>query len=133
MKSKSLLDLMPIEEREKALERGKKRMERRKARKGLEVSPEIFEICELGYYFGWDAVMAVRRGYTVAPVTGEKELLSMDEVQVLLEGARKVWYTKLMETAGTTMASTMSAFSKTPAQSLESQLKTVKEMAEVTE
>jgi hypothetical protein len=133
MKSRSLLDLMSPEEREKAIIRGRRRQERRKARRGLDISPEIFDICEFGYYFGWDAVMAVRRGYTIAPGSNEKELLSMEEVQILLEGARKVWYTKLLETASTHMASTTSALSKTPRQSLESQLKSVKELAEVKE
>lgn len=133
MRSKNLLDLMSSEERERALERGRKRQERRKARKGLDISPEIFDICEFGYYFGWDALLAVRRGYTVAPGTNEKELLSMDEVQILLEGARKVWYTKLLESARTNMASITSAFSNEPRRSLETQLKTVQEMAEVKE
>lgn len=133
MKSRNLLDLMPDAEREKAIERGKKRLEKRKARKGLDVSPEIFEICEFGYYFGWEAVMAIRRGYTVAPVTGEKELLSMEEVQVMLEGARKVWYSKLIESASASMSSTASAFSKTPYQTLENSLKPMQEKAEVTE
>jgi hypothetical protein len=133
MKSKSLLDLMTPEEREKALERGKKRQERRRTRKGLDISPEIFDVCEFGYYFGWEAVMAVRRGYTVAPGTNEKELLSKEEVQILLEGARKVWYTKLLETASTNMASTTSAFSNTPRESLEAQLKAVKKLAETKE
>lgn len=131
--SRNFLDLLSPEEAAKAVERGKKRLERRKARKGLDVSPEIFEICEFGYYFGWDALMAVRRGYTIAPVSGEKELLSMDEVQLLLEGARKVWYVKLIEGAGTNMASVSSAFSKTPNQSLESQLQPIREKAAVTE
>lgn len=131
--SKSILDMMPPEEREKALERSKKRMERSKARKGLDISPEIFELCEFGYYFGWEALMAVRRGYTIEPVTGNKELLSMDEVQVILEGARKVWYTKLKDSASTNMVSIMSALSKTPGQTLENQLQTLSEMAKVTD
>lgn len=133
MKSKSLLDLMTPEERDRAIERGKNRIAKRKARKGLDVSPEIYEIAEFGYYFGWEALMAVRRGYTIAPAGGEKEFLSMEEVQVLLEGARKVWYTKLIETAGTNMASTSAAFSKSPSQSLDSQLEPLKERAVVIE
>ena len=132
MKSRNLLDLMPESERTKALERAKRRTQRNKG-KSLEISPEIFEICEFGYYFGWDALLAVRRGYTIDPVSGDKELLSMDEVQVILEGAKKVWYTKLMEIAGANMASTTSAFSKTPLQTLQNQLQPLKEKAEVTE
>lgn len=131
MKSKSLLDLMSPEDKEKAIARGQKRMEKRKARRGLDVSPEMFEIAEFGYYFGWEAVMAVRRGYTVEPHTGDRELLSMQEVQVLLEAARKVWYTKLIEQAGTGMASTAAAFSKTPRDSLEKQLQPIKDRAEI--
>lgn len=133
MSSRSILDLMKPEDRERAIERGKARLERKKANKSLSISPELYEVAEFGYYFGWDAVLAVRRGYTVSPVSGEKELLSMDEVQVLLEGARKVWYSKLIEQSSTNMHSITSAFSQTPGQSLENQLKPVQEKASVTE
>lgn len=95
--SKSLLDLMPKEEADKAVERAQLRMARQRSRKGLDVTPEMYLVAELGYYFGWDAVMAVRRGFTVVPVTGERETFTLAEAQVLLEGARKVWYSKLVE------------------------------------
>lgn len=88
---------MPEGERNKALERAEKRLERNKSKKGLDVSPEFYMASEMGYYFGWDGVMALRRGYTVEPVTGEKELFSLEEAQLLLEGARKVWYGKIVE------------------------------------
>ncbi len=130
MKSRSFLDLLSPEDRQKAIERAERRLESRKARKGLDVSPEMFEICEFGYYFGWDALMAVRRGFTVSQ-SGEKELLSIDEVRVMLEGARKVWYTKLVESAGANMASTSSAFSKTPRKSLDEQLQPIRDRAEI--
>ena len=133
MRSRNLLDLMPKEDRIRAIERAEKRIAARKARKGLDISPELYELAEFGYYFGWDALMAVRRGFTVTPGTNEKELLSMDEVQVILEAARKVWYTKLIEQAGTGMASTSAAFSKAPVQSLESQLQPLREKAEIKE
>lgn len=133
MKSKSLLDLMPKEAAEKAIQRAEKRNARKRAKKGLDVSPEIFEVAEFGYYFGWDAVLAVRRGYTVEPVTKEKEPLTMAEVQVFLEGARKVWRTKLIEEAGANMASTSSAHSQTPSQSLKTQLEPLMEEARVKE
>lgn len=95
--SKSLLDLMPEEARKRAVERAERRLERRKAQKGLDVSPEFYMAAELGYYFGWESVMAFRRGYTVEPSSGNKELFGMAEAQLLLEGARKVWYRKLIE------------------------------------
>lgn len=102
--SKNLLDLMPPAEAQKALERAKNRLDRQSAKKGLDVSPEIFLVAEFGYYFGWEAVLAVRRGYTTVPITDSKgktiykqEVFTLAEAQVLLEGARKVWYSKLVE------------------------------------
>lgn len=100
---KSLLDLMPKEEAEKAVERGKRRLERQKTRKGLDVSPEIYLVAEFGYYFGWEAVLAIRRGYTVTPGSNDREVLTLEEAQILLEGARKVWYSKLVEQTHSTM------------------------------
>lgn len=97
--SKSLLDLMPEGEREKALQRAEKRLARNSARKGLDVPPEFHMAAEMGYYFGWDAILALRRGFTVEPVSGNKELFTMQEAQLLLEGARKVWYSKLIDQA----------------------------------
>jgi len=99
MSSKSLLDLMPKAEAEKAIKRGQERMARQRAKKSVDISPEIYMVAEFGYYFGWDAMMAIRRGYTVEPGTNKKEPLTLDEALVLLEGARKVWYAKLIEQA----------------------------------
>jgi hypothetical protein len=97
--SKSLLDLMPEEDAKNVIDRAKRRIERNKAKKGLNVSPEIFLVAEMGYYFGWEAVMAIRRGYTVVPGTNNKEVFTLEEATVLLEGAKKVWYSKLIEQA----------------------------------
>ena len=131
MKTRSLLDLLPEDKRQLAIDRAKKRNEKRKARKGLDVSPEFFDVAEFGYYYGWEAVLAARRGFTVVPVTGERELFSYDEMQLLLEAARKVWYVKLIETAGAGMTSTGAAFSKTPRQTLEDGLEPLKKAAEL--
>lgn len=88
---------MPKVEAEKAIERGRRRLDRQRTRKSLDVTPELYLVAELGYYFGWEAVLAVRRGFTVVPGTNEKEVFTLEEAQVLLEGARKVWYSKLIE------------------------------------
>lgn len=95
--SKSLLDLMPDDERKKAIERGKKRLERNKSRKGVDVSPEIYLVSEFGYYFGWEGVLAIKRGYIESD--GNRVPFDLDEAIVLLEGARKVWNVKLAEQA----------------------------------
>lgn len=100
--SKSILDLMPKADREKVLEKAKRRYA---AQKGRKISPELYMVAEFGYYFGWEALLTLRRGYTVEPVSGDKEVFTLEEAQVLLEGARKVWYSKLLEHGGMNIAS----------------------------
>lgn len=132
-KSKSLLDLMPEVEAKSALERGERRMERQRSKKGLDISPEIYLVAEFGYYFGWDAVLAIRRGYTVEPVSGEKEVFTLKEAHVLLEAARKVWYSKLVEQSHGNMVASASKFSQNPGQSFNNGVKPFTDRAEVTD
>lgn len=101
MGSKSLLDLMSKEEAEKAIQRAKKRQESRKS-KSVAVSPEMFLVGEMGYYFGWDAILAIRRGYTMTVDTEGKpikEPFTLEEAEVLVEAAKKVWYSKVVDQA----------------------------------
>lgn len=101
----SILELMSEEDAKKAIQRGRKRLDSSKAKK-QSVSPEVFILSELGYYYGWDAVMSAR-----------KNEITLDEVMVYLEGARKVWYSKLIEQAGTTQIANGSLHSKQPSDS----------------
>lgn len=129
----SFLDLLPEKGRELALERARKRRERNSARKGLDVAPEIYMVAEFGYYFGWDAVVAIKRGYIEKIGSkGEiiKEPFTLDEVMILLEAARKVWYSKLTEQTHSTMVG--NSF-KTAATSFDQAVKPFTERAEVTE
>lgn len=133
--SKSLLDLMPKEERERALDRAKKRQEKNRSRKGLDVSPEIFMVAKAGIYFGWDAVMAIRRGYTIDPDIDEngnliyrKNILGLDEVMVILEGADKVRYSQLIEQVH---AGVVSGSFKSNSQSFDGAIKPFTDRAEV--
>lgn len=131
--SKSLLDLLPEEARKKAIERAEKRMERNFSKKGLSVSPEFYMAAELGYYFGWDAIMALRRGFTVEPVTGNKELFTTTEAHLLLEGARKVWYSKLIEQSGGAFIAYGAVNSKNPTEAFNKGTKEFQVRAEVEE
>lgn len=81
----SILDLMPKEDAQKALEKAKRRAMRAEGT----VPYPIYALAEFGYYYGWQAIQDVRMN-----------IISMDEMNVLLEGARKVWYSKLVETGG---------------------------------
>lgn len=80
----NLLDLMSEKDRAKALERFRKRTEDTEI--GVKVTPSIYLTAEFGYYFGWEGVEAIR-----------KNEIQLEEVHALLEGARKVWYHKLVE------------------------------------
>ena len=133
MSSKSILDLMPAEQAKKAVERGKKRLDRNRDRKGIDISPEIYLTSEMGYYFGWDAVMAIRRGYTVVPGTNEKEVFTLDEAMVLLEGARKVWYAKNVEMAHGNLVANSSVHSKNPGEAFNKGVKPFTDRADIKE
>lgn len=80
----NLLDLMSPEHRESALERYRERT----ADRGIDnkVSSQIYLLAEFGYYYGWQAVKDVRDC-----------VITEEEMFVLLEGARKVYYNKLVE------------------------------------
>lgn len=99
MSKKTLLDLLPPDKAKEAVERVNKRLEKDKSRRGLDVTPEQFLVAEMGYYFGWEGIMTIRRGYTIDPLTHEKQIFTLEEAMVLLEGARKVWYTKMKDQA----------------------------------
>lgn len=114
----SFLDKMPKEERQKYEERAEKRLKKQESQKGLSVPPEFYNASVFGYYYGWEAIMAYRRGYTIVPKTDEdlaedkrlgkkpewtsrykREMLTSTEAMLLQEGADKVWYKKLSEQA----------------------------------
>ncbi len=143
--SRSLLDLMPKQEAEKARENAKKRLERQMSRKGLDVSPEMYLVSEFGYYYGWDAVLAIRRGYTIEPVMDSRgnfvtdkegniryhpSTLTLEEAQLMLEGARKVWYSKITEQ---THAQMIGNSFKTTSKSFSQAVKPFTDKAEVKE
>lgn len=130
MKAKSFLDKMPAEKRAKYEERAEKRLAKQQENTNVSVPPEFYMAAEFGYYFGWEAVLALRRGYTVDPSTQEKELLTMVEAQLLLEGARKVWYAKLVDQAEAgVISNTFNAASK----SFDDAIKPIKDKANIQE
>jgi hypothetical protein len=127
---KSILDLMPEEERKKAIERGKRRLQ---SKKGQSISPELFVVAEFGYYFGWEGVLAIKRGYVEKESNGKtvKEPFTLDEVMALLEAAKKVWYSKLIEQSHGNLVASQSAYSKSPADTFKRGISPFEERAKV--
>jgi hypothetical protein len=133
----TFLDLMPKEEREKALAKAKRRLERAKSIKGHDVSPEFFNVAKAGNYWGWPAICAIRRGYTVEPDVDDqgnlfykKVVLTLEEVMVFLDAADKVRYSQLIEQIH---GGTISNSYKTSSTSFDSALSPFTEKAGVTE
>ena len=123
----NLLDLMSEDDRKKSIDAYKKRMAGDKSyRRGQKISPEAFLVAELGYYYGWGAIEAVKRGYVEKTDEFGKAKhiqLTMEEVCTLVEAARKVWYSKLLDSTRGTMVATGSALSKHPRQSFQNGMK----------
>lgn len=130
--AKSILDLMSADEKQKALDRAEKRLSK-KVSSGS-VSPELFIVGELGYYYGWDAVMAIRRGYTVeydSKGSIEKVPFTLEEATALIEAAKKVWYSKLIEQSHGNMVAGASKWSKDPGKAFNTGMEAFSERARV--
>lgn len=114
----NLLDLMSEEDKQKSLTAYKHRMAGDTTfRKSHKVSPVSFLIAEFGYYYGWGAIEAVKRGYILGYNDSGKITkipLSIEEVSELVESARKVWYGKVVDSSRGSQVATASAFSEKP-------------------
>jgi hypothetical protein len=120
--SKNLLDLMPKEARERAIARAEKRLAKRTG----QISPEMYLVAEAGYYFGWEAIVAIKRGYieyTGKDGTAKQSILTLEEVSTLVDAARKVWYTKVLDQSLGNMNANISANTKTPMEAYKQTMK----------
>jgi len=127
----NLLDLMSPEDRQKALERGKKRLE---GKKGAAISPELYITAEFGYYFGWEGVLAIKRGYIEKSDANNqviKEPFTLEEVMALLEAAKKVWYSKVIDTSHGSLVANSSAYSKSPGEAFNKGIKPFTDKADI--
>lgn len=73
------------------------------------VSNVSLQIAKLGYYYGWGAIEAVKRGYVEKGTA--KILLSMEEVGMLVEAGEKIHAQHMVDLARATRAGTASALS----------------------
>ena len=100
MKNKvvNLLDLMSEDEKKRALERFKSRMEKTDKFARNRINNEVYLIAEFGSYYGWDGVMAIRNNE-----------ITLEEVYLYLEASRKVEYARLVERTNATRIAMESA------------------------
>lgn len=114
----NVLDLMSERERTRLLDRYKSRTEKRE--EVSRVSPEVYILAELGYFYGWEAVRDVRNN-----------VITLEEVYALIEGAKKVWYSNVVDRARASQISTGSLFTKSPAKKFNAGMKPFIKAAEV--
>ena len=77
----NILDLMTEEDRQKSVSAFERRMSGDTSyRKDHKISPISFLVAEFGYYYGWGAVEAVKRGYII----GRHDDLAVTAVELAL-------------------------------------------------
>lgn len=90
----------PLELTQEDLDKVAARKEKDDATK---VSPEWRLLSEFGMYYGWEAIVAVR-----------KNEISIDEFNSLLAGARKAWAARLIDLSTVVYTSLVASNSKKP-------------------
>lgn len=124
-KAKSFLDLMPEDKRQAYLNKYKERRAKKEAQT-LEIPYSWYVTAQLGYYYGWDAVMAVRNGYTVSQdVTRDGQLIhrkntfTLEEAMMLIDAARKVWNSQVIDTGYAHMVGSGAKYAEKPNETYE--------------
>lgn len=81
-----------------------------KRRKAIDAKSKVSQswlfLAEFGYYFGWEGIQAVRN---------DKDF-TMEEAEMLIRGARKVWSSKVYDYASAAFIGAASANAKKPSQ-----------------
>ena len=121
MPKTNLLETMTPEEQEKMKDAYKKRMSGDGSYKRDKIPPLIYLLAEAGVYFGWQAIVDAKRGYTEATDEDGKIVkipLSMEEFNGLVMAGRKFRYSDYINQARGTRAGVVSSLcqSKTKAQ-----------------
>lgn len=118
----NLLDLMSEQDRKAVEESFKKRMTGDNTFRKDKVSRIAYLLAELGMLYGWEAIVAAKRGYieTFDEHTGKRQKipLSMTEVSALVDAGYKVKHSDYVNYARIVCVGTGSAFSKNPKEAL---------------
>jgi hypothetical protein len=112
MQKTNLLDLMTPKEQEKMKAAFRKRMAGDGTYKKDKIPPLIYLLAEAGVYFGWQAIVDAKRGYTEAK-DDEGNLvkipLTMEEFNGLVMAGRKFRYSDYINQARVTRAGVSSS------------------------
>ena len=112
MQKTNLLDLMTPKEQEKMKAAFQKRMAGDGTYKKDKIPPLIYLLAEAGVYFGWQAIVDAKRGYTEAKDDEGKLVkipLTMEEFNGLVMAGRKFRYSDYINQARGTRAGVSSS------------------------
>lgn len=112
MQKTNLLDLMTPKEQEKMKAAFKKRMAGDGTYKKDKIPPLVYLLAEAGVYFGWQAIVDAKRGYTEAKDDEGKLVkipLTMEEFNGLVMAGRKFRYSDYINQARGTRAGVSSS------------------------
>ena len=118
----NLLEQMSPEERDKMKDAFKKRMAGDGTYKREKIPPQIYLLAEAGVYFGWQAIVDARRGYTEATDDNGnivKIPLTMEEFNGLVMAGKKFRYSDYINQARGTQTAVGSVLSKNAKTSFE--------------
>lgn len=107
-----LFSLLSPEDQQKTREWATKRRQSKYTR---DIPPELYLAAQLGYYYGWQAVVDFRRGYHVGiDAQGNKVKLAFTfaEASAFVEAAQKVHYRQMMDASKSSAAATVSSYDK---------------------
>lgn len=129
----NILDLMTPEDRQKSLDAYEKRMAGDTSYRSQKISSISFLLAEFGYYYGWEAIAAAKRGY-IEGFDEKKQRrikipLTMEEIAEYVEGARKVWYGKVIDNARASQIGTATAFNDKDKHAFDKAIKPYRERA----
>lgn len=113
----NLLEMMTPKEREKMKTAFEKRMAGDGSYKRDKIPPMVYLLAEAGVYFGWQAIVDAKRGYTEATDEDGNEIkipLTMDEFNGLVMAGRKFRYSDYINQARGTQTAVGSVLSKNP-------------------
>lgn len=111
----NLFEMMTPEEQEKMNQAYEKRMRGDGTYKKEKIPPQIYLLAEAGVYFGWQAIVDARRGYTEARDDNGnlvKIPLTMEEFNGLVMAGKKFRYSDYINQARGTQTAVGSVFSK---------------------
>lgn len=111
----NLFEMMTPEEQEKMNQAYEKRMRGDGTYKKEKIPPQIYLLAEAGVYFGWQAIVDARRGYTEArDDKGNlvKIPLTMEEFNGLVMAGKKFRYSDYINQARGTQTAVGSILSK---------------------